>query len=106
MMRIASVKRGMFMQKQGVPHSFSGVSVGAKQTHRLTASLVKVARRYPGERVCARIMWLSLNELLHMNQQQLTYYTLASGGPGATDAAMECMHATNTVTSVLDLRRW
>ena len=105
-MRIASVKRGMLMQEQGVPYSVSGVSAGAKQTIRLTASLVKVARRYPGEQVCARIMWLSLNELLHMNQQQLTYYTLASGGSDTTDAVAECVQATNAVTTVLDLRRW
>jgi hypothetical protein len=103
-MRIASVKRGALMQEQGIPYSVSGVSVGAKQTVRLTASLVKVARRYPGEQVCARIMWLSLNELLHMNQQQLTYYTLASGGSDTTDAAAECVHATNAVTTVLNLR--
>jgi hypothetical protein len=106
MMRIAGVKRGVLMQEKGVPYSVSGVSAGAKRTIRLTASLVKVARRYPGEQVCARIMWLPLNELLHMNQQQLTYYTLVSGGPDTTEAAAECVLATNAVSSVLDLRQW
>ena len=105
-MRIASVKRGVPMQEKSVPYSVSGVSAGAKRTIRRTASLVKVARRYPGEQVCARIMWLPLNELLHMNQQQLTYYTLVSGGPDTTEAAAECVHATNAVPTVLDLRQW
>lgn len=94
------------MKELGMSCSVFGNCAGVEQPSRPMATLVKVARRYPGQPVCARIMWLSLNELLHMNQQQLTYYKLASGGSDMTDAAAECVDAINAVTSVLDLRRW
>jgi hypothetical protein len=90
------------MKEQGLPYSVFGISPKTEQPVGRAVNLVKVARRYPGAQVCARIIWLSLNELLHMNQQQLTYYTLACGGPDTT-AAAECLHATNTVTTMLDL---